>query len=288
MNRRSICILVILIQAAVLKGKAEVNAPPYPPQQWGLRVTFTFSRDVLLTFVDAKPNAGESLIPGMLFLWLSDDCEIRGHSSHPVLRRKLSEDGSERLGFEAIGYVPQVDQRAVYSNACRVLDSFRYANSFAHTNYDASGIDISIDLEINGRSMSVKYDKLQAKDAPPDDIASLLALLRRNLSSAYGGLFDRLHVTKLPPLTGDSADHYRRCQLHNEWMKVGDASIVYGLPSVDQAYSHAENQCFPNANIHSFSGCMSEPDGPKGEKCLYCESCRKAESDWRKKSEKKP
>ena len=289
MKNHFVCILVIIIiQAALFKGNAEVNVPPYPPQQWRISVTFNFSSDVLLTFLDTKPKDGDFLCPEMLSLWLSEDFEIRGSNSHPVLTRKLPEHGFGGPTFEALGYVRMVDQSTIYSNACRVLQSFRYTDTFIHTNNDASGIDISIDVEINGRSMSAKYDKLHAKDNLPADVAALLALLRRSLPPSYESLFDYLRVAKLPSLTGDLASQYRRCQLHNEWMKIGDVSIVYGLLCTDETYSKAREQHFPNAHTYSSGGCVVTPNSPKGEKSLYCESCRKAESEWRKKHEKKP
>jgi hypothetical protein len=163
------------------------------------------------------------------------------------------------------------------------------SHAFIHTNSEASGIDISFHLEINGRSMWVKYDKLQAKDDLPAGVNSLFALLRRSLPASYGGLFDYLRVSRLPPLPGDVAGHYRQCQVHHEWMKVADVYIAYGFHAPEEAHLDARKKLFPHANMYSaLGGCLVTPGSPTTEKTLYCESCRKAEAEWQKKNGKTP
>ena len=284
---RIVYMLAIFIQGAFLSAKAEMNVPAYPPQQWRLSVNFNFSRDVLVGFMDKKPNKDDFFGPELLNLWLTDDGAIRGSSTHPVLTRRLPKGGFGGLGSEVIGYVPQVDQGAIYSNACAVLQSFRFVNSFSHTNFDDSGIDISIDLEINGRCMTVKYDKVKAKDGLPPSVTSLLASLRRSLPSSYNGFLDYLHVSRLPALIGESAHRYQQCQLHHEWMRVGDVSIAYGLICFEKEYTDAHKQLFPNAHSYSAGGCVVMSESPKTEKVLYCPSCRKAEAEWQEKHGKK-
>jgi hypothetical protein len=287
MITRLLYIFAILLSAACVCAKAELNIPPYPPQQWRLSVNFRFSTDVLVKFLDKKPSKDQLFGPDMLDLWLTDDGEIRGSSTHPVLTHKLSEGFIVR-DSSAIAYVPQADQRTIYSNVCAVLHSFHFVNSFSRTNFDDSGIDITVDVEVNGQGMSVKYDKVQAKDGLPREVASLLAVLRRSLPSTYSGLFDYLHVSKLPALSDEVANKYRQCQLHREWMTIGDVSIAYGFPIIDKAYSKAEKKLFPHANLYSAGGCVVSPDSPKTEKVLYCSSCRKAEAEWQEKHSKKP
>jgi hypothetical protein len=71
-------------------------------------------------------------------------------------------------------------------------------------------------------------------------------------------------------------------------MKVGEIPIAYGFFMPNKAYSEAQKSLFLNANLYSASGCVVEPDSPKHEKTLYCETCREAESEWIKKNGKKP
>jgi len=287
MNMRIIYILAIFLHPAFLSANAEMNVPAYPPQQWRLSVNFDLSRDVLVGFLDKKPGKNDFFSPEMLDLWLTDDGAIRGSSTHPVLTRKLPKGGFGGLGSEVIGYAPKVDQGAIYSSACAVLQSFRFVDSFSRTNFDDSGIDISIELQVNGRCMSVKYDKVQAKEGLPPAVASLLALLRRNLPACYSGFFDYLHVSRLHALTGEEANQYRQCQLHHEWMRVGDVSIAYGLLCPQKAYADARRKLFPNAHSYSAGGDVVTPESPKIEKVLYCPSCRQAEAKWQEKYDKK-
>lgn len=223
----------------------------------------------------------------MLNLWLTDDSAIQGSTTHPVLTHKLPTFGFGELYSEVVGYIPQADQGSIYSNACAVLQSFHFVGSFSHTNFDDSGIDISVDVEVNGQGMLVQYNKIQAKDGLPPDVASLLALLRRNLPASYSGLFDYLHVVRLPALSADQANRYRQCQLHHEWMKVGDVPIVYGLLRSQKAYWKAQKKFFPNADLYWPGGCSITDESPKSKKVLYCEACRKAEAEWQKKHSKK-
>ena len=281
-------IVCIVIQAALISAKAELTLPAYPPQEWRLSITFNFSRDVLLSFLDTKPGKHQLFNPDTLFLWFSGDCEIRGSTSHPVLARKLQKDGFGAMRFEAIGFVPEIDQSVIYSNAFAAIESFAFTQSFAHTNYNASGVDISINMEVNGRSISIKYDRWQESDALPSGVADLFTFIRRHLPSNYNGLFDYLRVPKLTPLTGDAANHYRRCEVHDEWMKVGDSTIIYGMPCYDKAWSEARRRLFPRASTYSSGGGVVSQGRPKNAKTIYCESCRKAGAEWRKKNKKKP
>ena len=282
--KKTAMILVSVLAGTVMAATGvEINAPPYPPQKWQLTITFSFSRDIFLQFLDDKPKNPECVMPESLNLWMLGDAAIRGSSFHPVVTHRTGKNGFGSFGSEALSFVPQSDQAGIYSNACRVLRAFSYAESFAFTNYDASGIDLTVDLQVNGRSLSVKYDKLQRNQILPGGVADLLALMRRNLPPSYDRLFDSLLVPRLPPLEGKEASQYLKCELHNEWMKIGDIPIVYGLLMRDEASQKAEKQIFPNANTSTAGGCVSSPDSPKEEKTLYCETCRHSQKAWLKK-----
>jgi hypothetical protein len=168
------------------------------------------------------------------------------------------------------------------------LRAFQFTNAFPHTNFDAPGIDLSIDLQVNGRSLSIQYDKLQAPEDLPPGVGSLLALLRRNLPASYSRFFDYLRVPTLPPLTGEDATRYRQCALHHEWMKVDEVRVAYGLSCPTKAYSEAHKKLFPNACLYSNGGCVVTPNGSKTTKVRYCDSCRQAAAEWQKKHGQTP
>lgn len=279
-------IACICLQALLCTANADLILPAYPPQDWRLYVTFNFSEDVLLSFLDTKPDNKQFVMCNTVSLWLPGDCEIRGTASHPVLTRKLVPEKLRGDIPEPIGFVPKIDQPLIYSNAFDAIRSFGFVQSFVHTNYTASGVDISINLQVNGRSMSIQYDKLQATDELPQGVGELLALFRRHLLSTYENLFDYLKVPTLPPLTGEVAHQYRRCELHNEWMQISDIPRDFGSWCRDRKYIEAERETFPNAGtylpdpwlVYSGSSTMT----------LYCDSCREAEQKWRENNKEEP
>lgn len=287
MNKCLAYLLAVLFYGAFHNTNAEIILPAYPPQQWRLTVHFSISDDLDRGFLHKKPSENEFLSFEPLYLGLSDGA-ISGPTTHPVLTGKLSEAGMGGLETTDIGYVPQLDQAAIYAITGEVLRSFHFVDTFSRTNFDASGIDISIDLEINGRSLAVNYNKLQAKDGLPPNVDKLLGLLRRSLPASYSNFFNYLKVPQLPALTGQESTQYRQCELHHEWMVVGDVSIAYGLLIHDKAYSKAHQKYFPNAHLYSAGGCVVTPRSPQQEKTLYCPSCRKAEAEWQAKYGKKP
>ena len=131
--------------------------------------------------------------------------------------------------------------------------------------------------------MQVKYDNFKTESILPSEVAPVLALLRRSLPPSYRKLFDYLHVATLPPLPENQAGLYKKCEMHDEWMMVADIPISYGLPRFDENYMKAEKQLFPNANLRRLGGCVVSENSPRTTKGLYCESCRKAEAEWREK-----
>jgi hypothetical protein len=276
------CFAIVVLQVSASRLNAEVIFPPYPPQQWNLTVTFDFSEDVLRKFLDEKPDKDEFFNFGLFMISVSDDFSIEGPSAHPVLTHKISKGRYGAHDLSTLGFVPLSDHSAIYSNSCKALKAFRFADAPTNTDYDAPGIKITAKLEINGTSFSAEYPRLQKQVHLPEDLVPLLSLLRRNLPASYDRLLDYMRVPKLPPLSGDSANQIRKCQLHNEWMKVGDVPKIYGLISAPKSYPQVQKTLFPNAESCSFGGCCSSPDSPKSEKVLYCESCRKAANEWEK------
>jgi len=292
LNNRNSPFGVFLLGATLLcafcgTGHAQMAFPSYPPQHWQCSISFDFSQDVFLKFLHSKPSKDEFVPSESLFLWLYDGCRIDGPSSHPALTGTWSKNRISIFGSQTLGFLSQADQALAYSNACAVMKSFSFANSFKHTNYDDSGVDISISMEINGRSMSVSFKKLQQNEDLPAGVGPLLAIMRRNLPSSYSRLFDDLRVPVLPPLPANVAARIRLCELHHEWMKLGTVKIAYGLIEGNEAFSQAQKRLFPNSHSFTLGGCVVSPESPKENTVLYCESCRKAEADWNAQRETK-
>ncbi len=287
MNKCLVYLLAILLYGTFQNANAEISLPTYPPQQWRLTVRFTLSRDLVAGFLHKKPSENDYSSSEMLSLWLSDGA-ISGSTTHPLLTGKRSEEFLGGMDMAAIGYVPQLDLPAIYATTGEALRAFHFVDTFSHTNWNDSGIDIAIDLEINGRSLAITYNKLQAKDGLPPQVGALLGLMRRSLPACYSNFFNYLKVPQLPALTGQESTQYRQCELHHEWMVAGDVSIAYGLLIHDKAYSKAHQKLFPNAHLYSAGGCVVMAGSPKQEKALYCPSCRKAEAEWQAKHTKKP
>jgi hypothetical protein len=287
MIKRFITIICIGFQVALVTAKAELTLPPYPPQDWYLSIRFTFSQNIFLSFLNKKPGKDQYISNNSLSISIFHGCNIKGSTLHPVLTGKVTKGYDNTLtGFECIGFIPKADQSATYSAAFNAIKSFNFTQESLNTDYDSPGIDISIDMQINGRSISVQYNKLKKSDDLPAGLSDLLALLRRNLPANHDRLLDYLKVPKLPPLSGDAAVQYKKCEVHNEWMKVDEIPIAYGLPSYDKKYTEARDKLFPNANTYSCGVCCVSPDSPEKEKALYCESCRKAKIEWEKKHKK--
>lgn len=69
------------------------------------------------------------------------------------------------------------------------------------------------------------------------------------------------------------------CDLHREELKAGSAGISYGFVMKNEDVAEAKRRLFPNACSRVLGGCMIE-DETEAE-VLYCDSCRRAETEWK-------
>lgn len=279
---------MLILETGIMSASAAAHVPAYPPQEWSLSISIGLSRDIFNQFLNEKPGRDVFIIPEDVLFAVYDDNALHGSSTHPVFIGKLTQRGLGEFGVETLAFIPQADLSSIYSNAFRVLQSFDFSDKVAFTNFNDPGIDMHIDMRINGRSWSVKYEKLQAKDALPENVAALLALLRRNLPPYSDRLFDFMRVEKLSPLSGEIARQYRKCVLHGEWLKVGEARILYGLLMGGEESRKAREIHFPNACTYIGGGCVSTATSPEKDMVLFCESCRKVQKEWIEKNKKQP
>jgi len=143
-------------------------------------------------------------------------------------------------------------------------------------------------MRVDGRSATIEYMNWHETDHLPMGLSSLLAIFRKNLPRSFDETFDYLKVPRLPPVLGTSAQQYRMCEIHDEWMKVEDIPIVYGCRLPTDAYAEAKRELFPNARRDYSGGLTERRDFPRTMRALYCESCRSAEDSWRKRTTKDP
>jgi hypothetical protein len=189
------------------------------------------------------------------------------------------------LGAGAIAYLPIADQKLVYENALETIRDFTFTDDFRHRAFDASGIDVELRLEINGRASSARFEKIQPADGLPKSVIQALAALRRNLPAEYTRLFDFLRVPKWDKLPENAAGRHAKCTVHDQWMAVDEVPIIYGLPSSRENYWKAAQALFPNAYNYLGGGCVTTPASPRSAKTLYCPQCRSAEKAWLKDNE---
>jgi len=130
-------------------------------------------------------------------------------------------------------------------------------------------------------------------------------LLRKAAESA--ALTGRLELiqrfpTILPIQKVDGRIPEEICSLHGERMRLGLTNILYGLPEAEIgspndlahiwqkirqkirrrfSYYEAAGKYFPESKLWVWGGCMVEIE--KKAETLYCQSCRNAELNWRKK-----
>ena len=271
------------VLCALIPGQAGLNPPPFPPQDWAITVEFGLSVESALKIFNVSPIDRSYLHSPSFFIHMDDDSIISGPSLQAVLPTDIGFGGHD-LGFsEPFGYVPAVDQEAIYSNACRVIESLKFTNTPIHAGYEPDWFSISIKLEVNDRSIAASFDSLHTKDDIPAELVTLLAHLRRNLPGSYDKVFVLMGIPKLPALSGEEAIHYLRCQVHGEWMKVDDVPIAYGLIIDEKSFANAKVKFFPNARTSYRGGCTISGNDPQEQRLLYCASCRKAQSEWQQK-----
>jgi hypothetical protein len=161
------------------------------------------------------------------------------------------------------------------------VEAFKFTKTFDEGRWDAPGVDIEVHLAINGREISIEYEKLPPDAGLPEPISKAFATLRRNLGPEYGKLFDLLKVPRLAELPKDEARQFAKCKTHDAWMQVDEVRIAYGFPSSPrQEYLKARSSLFPNATDAIPGGCTVMPSSPKTGKVLYCATCRAAEKRW--------
>jgi len=264
------------------------SAPSFPPKEWKVWVRINLSKDLLLQFLEAKPGKDDYFFVDGIDFWLNGDGGLEAPRKHPVLTGKLPSnnfaDRESVIGSGAINHVPLKDQQAIYEHALETVRSFRFIEEFTPEQYDAPGIDLDLHLEINGRSLSVNYRKIQVKDGLPKPILDILSRLRRGLPADYDRLFKLLRVPKPAALPADEADKFSKCSVHKEWMKIAEVPISYGFPSPRPKYWEAAKLQFPNARFSIHAGCVVTPGSPKSGQVLYCISCRAAEETWVKQN----
>jgi hypothetical protein len=255
--------------------------PLFPPQEWAVRIDITLSDDLVLPFLKEKPSEDDFFSVDWLPFWLQSKGALHASIHHPVITGDLADDiFDDYISRGPVVFVPLEDQKLIYAHSFKAAESFDFANNFVHSDPDASGVDVKLELEVNGRSIALAYQKIQPDEKLPPHILMVLASIRRNLPSEYDRLFDFLKVPKLLPLPSDQVQKYAKCRLHDEWMKVGDVPFIYGLLARIEDYDEAEAKLFPNANRFTWGGCVVHQDSPKKVKRLFCSSCRAAEKKW--------
>lgn len=260
-----------------------LTKPEFPPQTWQLKIDIDLSDDLVLPFLKEKPPEDEFIPVDSLSFWLNSDtlldpdASLLASRSNPVITGVWDEDAfDDFLDPGPIAFVPVHDQKLIYEYAFQAVEAFEFAHSFAHTDFEASGIDVSLELEVNGRTITLAYQKIQADEKLPENILMVLASIRRNLPSEYDRLFDFLKVPRLPPLPPEQAQKYAKCKLHDEWMKLDEVPVIYGYGG----YSAEYEKLFPGANTFIWAGCMGPVDANVTAKTLFCTSCRAAEKKW--------
>lgn len=112
--------------------------------------------------------------------------------------------------------------------------------------------------------------------------------------------------TVLPLNSAGSQAEEKDCFLHHEKMKLGLAEITYGLPEMEigypkdlihiwqnlknkikrrNSYFDVAQRSFPNSNLWVGGGCVVGYE--KKAETLFCQQCRDAESQWRRKHPRK-
>jgi hypothetical protein len=187
---------------------------------------------------------------------------------------------SVQMGLSPMNaFITLVDQQAILSNVCCL------AKGDASPDADGlGGISIDVDVTVDGEKKSFKYKPFEEKFSSSNEVHQLLSLLRRNLPPSFDKLFNYLRIAKLPPLTDGKADQFRRCLIHDEWMKVGTVPVSFGYYIESEAYLDSQKKSFPNACTTIGGGCVDTPDKLRTSTTLYCESCRKAEAKWQREN----
>jgi hypothetical protein len=270
-------------------AQTSLRAPEFPPKEWSLWIRINLSKDLLHQFLEKKPDKNEFFHVEDVDFWLDSKGGLRAPRSHPVLTGKLPgnnrADRETIIGGGSIAHVPLKDQQSIYGFSLESVRSFHFLEEFKQPDYDASGVDLDLRLEINGRSFSIAYRKIQVQDGLPKPIMDILATLRRSLPSEYDRFFNLLSVSKLAALRPDEADKFAQCPVHSEWMKAAEVPISYGFPAPREKYWNAAPVLFPNARNYIHAGCVVTTGSPKSGQALYCASCRTAEKVWVKENE---
>lgn len=266
-----------------------LQAPSFPPKAWTLWITINLSKDLLEPFLETKPGRSEFIYAQAIDFWVDAQGALRAPRHHAVLTGRLPSNNlaeHERvLGAGSVAYLPIADQKLLYENAFETIRSFRFTDDLEHATFDASGIDVELRLEVNGRAFSVRFEKIQRDEGLPKPILQALGSLRRNLPAEYTRFFEFLLVPKLDKLSQDQAARYAKCKVHNTWMNVDEVPISYGFPASRENYWKAAQELFPNVHNYLGGGCVVTPGSPKSGKTLYCESCRSAEKTWLRDNE---
>lgn len=262
-------------------AQRQLAVPAFPPSDWYVSLQVNPSKDLVFKIIDRKPPEEWVFFTGLNFS-LDAKGALQAPRKHPVITGTVP-NGSERISEfglrdEPVTYVPLKDQKAVYDLAVEGVRSFAFTNA-PKPRPDASGVDLDVRLEVNGRTLEVRYQKL-SPDGCPEPVLSLLAILRRHLPADYNRLFDFLKVPKLEALSAEEAQKFAQCSLHKETMKTNEVRVYYGLPDVSNPYWKVRGVEFPNANSSVHAGCVSTPESPDVRQVLFCEKCRKAEEAW--------
>jgi hypothetical protein len=109
-----------------------------------------------------------------------------------------------------IAYLPIADQKTVYEEFLNAVEAFKFTKTFDEGRWDAPGVDIEVHLALNGREISIEYEKLPPDAGLPEPISKAFATLRRNLGPEYGKLFDLLKVPRLAELPKDEARQFAK------------------------------------------------------------------------------
>ena len=194
---------------------------------------------------------------------------------------------SKHFGLHPItSFVTMSDQHALFTNACNLVKSYQGVTS----SVDLPSIDedgepiLSFTVTIDGDARYFRYKPSDRENGSACHVHHLMALLRRNLPSSFDILFNHIHIEKLPTLPDGKADQYGRCDVHNEWLKLGTVPVTYGLEISNDNYVKAQAKSFPRANTTLSGGCVVHPGRRTKSMTLYCESCRWAEAKWSKKN----
>lgn len=290
MNAKLLSLLAVCSLAWNVVGQTRVEAPDSPPKAWSVLITINVSKDLAQTFLDTKPNKNAFLRIREIDLWVRSDGGVTGPRKHPLLTGKLPSRNLAglELPLGAIGYLPIVDQGSFYQKIAETVNSHNAVDESARQGYDAPEVEIGIRLGTNELDTSVPYYQFQTQDGLPKPLLEALALLRRNLPVEYAKLFDFLKVPRLPSLPANEANKYAKCVVHDEWLRVEEVPIRYGLPMPREKYWAAARELFPNARHSIMGGCMGSLAGPTSAKALYCETCRSAEKKWVNENEVPP